>query len=64
MFSSKLLSRLLLPIALLLGAYGLVLMQANGTESMSGAWYVNSLLWIISAFVLGFITVLMTRLTR
>ena len=64
MFSSKLLSRLLLPIALLTGAYGVVLMQAFGTESMSSVWYANSLLWIISAFVLGFITLLMTRLAR
>lgn len=64
MFSTKLLSRILLPIALLFGAYGAILMQANGADSMWHAWYANSLLWLISAFVLGGITVLFTRLTR
>ena len=64
MFSTKVLSRLLLPLALFTGAYGLVLIQANGAESMSQAWYANSLLWIISAFILGAATVLLTRVAR
>ena len=62
--TAKLLSRILLPLALFTGAYGLILIQANGTESMAYSWYANSLVWIISGCVLGSLVVLFTRLTR
>ena len=62
--TTKLLSRLFLPLALFTGAYGILLIQANGTASMGHAWHINSLFWIISACVLGVLTILFTRIAR